>query len=101
MKRLAAINTDCSISMVHMCDSGCSEVALRLVVSAWKPSRLLADTEKVTGLAFIDVPTWEGFFFNYFGKIFVLCGFSASTGIPTVLDSWHSLNDYFKASHLI
>lgn len=87
MKRLAAVNTDCCISVVHMCDSECSEVAPRLVVSAWKPSRLLADTEKVTGLGFIDGPMWKGFFLNYFGKIFVLCGFSASTGIPTVLDS--------------
>lgn len=50
-------------SMVHMCDPGCSEVAPRLVVSVWIPSRLLADTEKVTGLGFIDVPTWKRFFF--------------------------------------
>ena len=47
--------------MVHISDSGCVEMAPRMVVSAWEPSNL-DDTKEATGWAHIDVTGRQGFF---------------------------------------
>lgn len=60
-------------------------MAQRMVVSASKPSKLLADTRRSLDLGLLMSQMGKDFF-NHLRKIFILCGFSASSEFATVLD---------------